>query len=400
MLNPESNTADSNNSSDSHTWDTSAQSNIVSPSSITETYKSYLTCTDAQKQYTCGVFISIILGGLWVGFTQFSKNTYSDSFTAPLIVVYFHTSWLVVFYPVYISVVFIVARGSIQLKQLYSENLKIYKEETKLIRFSLRTCAYCFIWAISNYSYIRALQHLDSVDIIALYSTNQSFVYMLSWIVLFEKFIAIRILAIIFSITGIVLFAYADGFGTYNMWGVVLAVVSASAAAVYKIFCKKFIGEINFGKISLFLSLVGLTNILVLWPFVLLFYFTKTEYFDWHAIPWTPICASAAFTTAHQLVFNYSGVFTIPFFIETALLFGIPLGAIADIVWRKSIFTGMKISALIFIEIGLLLTILPEGWHHHVIRGYRFIKKLFTKQTPEEDINPQPSRFEWRNSIN
>eukprot|EP00106_Octopus_bimaculoides_P002615 XP_014770057.1 PREDICTED: solute carrier family 35 member F4-like [Octopus bimaculoides] len=173
--------------------DTSGQSNIVSSSSMTETYKSFLSCTEAQKQYTCGVLITIILGALWVGFTQFSKNTYTESFTAPLIVVYFHTSWLVVFYPVYITVVFIVARGSIQLKQLYSENLKIYKEETKLVRFSVRTCAFCFIWAISNYSYIRALQLLDSVDVIALYSTNQSFVYMLSWIVLFEKFIAIRV---------------------------------------------------------------------------------------------------------------------------------------------------------------------------------------------------------------
>ncbi|XP_036361841.1 solute carrier family 35 member F4 isoform X2 [Octopus sinensis] len=399
MLTPESNASEGNRS-DSRVWDTSGQSNIVSSSSMTETYKSYLSCTEAQKQYSCGVLITIILGTLWVGFTQFSKNTYTESFTAPLIVVYFHTSWLVVFYPVYITVVFIVARGSIQLKQLYSENFKIYKEETKLVRFSVRTCAFCFIWAISNYSYIRALQLLDSVDVIALYSTNQSFVYMLSWIILFEKFIAIRILAIIFSITGIVLFAYADGFGTSNMWGVVLAVVSASAAAVYKIFCKKFIGEVNFGKISLFLSLVGLTNLLVLWPFVLLFYFTKTEFVDWFDLPWTPLCASAVFTTAHQLVFNYSGVFTITFFIETALLFGIPLGAIADIVWRNSHFSGMKISALVLIEVGLLLTILPEGWHHHVMRGFRFVKELVSKPPPEEDIPPQTSRFEWRNSIN
>ena len=45
----------------------------------------------------------------------------------------------------------------------------------------------------------------------------------------------LQILAMIFSITGIVLFAYADGFGSPNMWGVVLAVTSASAAAVYKV---------------------------------------------------------------------------------------------------------------------------------------------------------------------
>lgn len=73
---------------------------------------------------------------------------------------------------------------------------------------------------------------------------------------------------------------------------------------------------------------------------------------------------------------------------------------VADIVWRNSQFSGMKISALVLIEVGLLLTILPEGWHHHVIRGFRFVKELVTKPPPEEDIAPQTSRFEWRNSIN
>lgn len=70
----------------------------------------------------------------------------------------------------------------------------IYKEEEfKPIRFSVRTLIFCFVWTVGNYSYIRALRLLGAMDVIALYATNQSFVYMLSWIVLFEKFIAIRV---------------------------------------------------------------------------------------------------------------------------------------------------------------------------------------------------------------
>lgn len=39
----------------------------------------------------------------------------------------------------------------------------------------------------------------------------------------------------IFSITGIVLFAYVDGFTGNTMWGVIIAVTSSSMTAVHKV---------------------------------------------------------------------------------------------------------------------------------------------------------------------
>lgn len=44
-----------------------------------------------------------------------------------------------------------------------------------------------------------------------------------------------QIFALILSISGVVLFAYADGFGSHSTWGVVLAICSASALAVFKV---------------------------------------------------------------------------------------------------------------------------------------------------------------------
>lgn len=378
----------------------SNQSNTDTNSTATEIYKRHCTCSHVQKQFVSGVIITIAMGVAWLGFTHFGKNTYTDTFSAPLVVVYFYTSWMIVFYPVYITIAYIVARGSVELKQLFRESIMIYKEEEfKPIRFSVRTLIFCFVWTVGNYSYIRALRLLGAMDVIALYATNQSFVYMLSWIVLFEKFIAIRILAMIFSITGIVLFAYADGFGNPNMWGVVLAVTSASAAAVYKMLIKKFIGEASFGKISLFLSLIGFGNLLCLWPFILLFYLTKTETVDWSILPWTPLCASAVLATVHQFLSNYSGVITFSIFLEMGLLIGIPLCAVADLVWRNAQFPGMRVSAAVLIEIGLLLIILPEGWHTYVMRLCRCLKQEPNPVTSAASSDmPRPSRFEWRNT--
>ena len=54
-------------------------------------------------------------------------------------------------------------------------------------------------------------RHLDcSVDT-ALFATNTSFVYILSWVILHEQFVGIRIMAVILSTTGISLLAYMDG---------------------------------------------------------------------------------------------------------------------------------------------------------------------------------------------
>lgn len=44
-----------------------------------------------------------------------------------------------------------------------------------------------------------------------------------------------QIFALILSVSGVVLFAYADGFGSHSTWGVVLAIASSSALTIFKV---------------------------------------------------------------------------------------------------------------------------------------------------------------------
>lgn len=79
---------------------------------------------------------------------------------------------------------------------LSRENLYIYGPyRFHLGHFAFKTSTLCFLWGTTCYSYVRALDpsFLEATDISALFSTNHNFAYMLSWIVLFEKFVPLRV---------------------------------------------------------------------------------------------------------------------------------------------------------------------------------------------------------------
>ena len=86
----------------------------------------------------------------------------------------------------------------------------------------------------------------------ALFATNASFVYLLSWVILQEQFSGIRIMATILSATGISLLAYMDGVSDSQTLGAVLIASSAAAgSSIYKVMFKKMMGEVSFGQVRL-----------------------------------------------------------------------------------------------------------------------------------------------------
>lgn len=82
------------------------------------------------------------------------------------------------------------------LSNSFRENLHIYGPyDFHVGRFVYKTIILCFLWGLTGYTYVRSLDpsFLETTDISALLTTNHTFVYMLSWIVLFEKFVPLRV---------------------------------------------------------------------------------------------------------------------------------------------------------------------------------------------------------------
>ena len=59
--------------------------------------------------------------------------------------------------------------------------------------YALKVLGISFIWMITGYSYLRAIDLLVCSDLIILFSVNFSLIYMGQWIFLQHKFIPIRV---------------------------------------------------------------------------------------------------------------------------------------------------------------------------------------------------------------
>lgn len=49
---------------------------------------------------------------------------------------------------------------------------------------------------------------------------------------------------------------------------------------------KRIFGEATYGQVSFFFSLIGLLNVVLLWPVVLALHFTGLEVITWNRVPW------------------------------------------------------------------------------------------------------------------
>ena len=79
---------------------------------------------------------------------------------------------------------------TLQLRSTLLSNLNYNSFSGK---FFSRSCMFSMLWVLTNFLYIRGLYALGCSEMISLFATNVSFVYMLSWVVLHEQFVGIRV---------------------------------------------------------------------------------------------------------------------------------------------------------------------------------------------------------------
>lgn len=56
-----------------------------------------------------------------------------------------------------------------------------------------RSLFFCVLWVATHYMLVYALGKLDATAVMALQASSASFVYLLSWVILHEQFVGIRV---------------------------------------------------------------------------------------------------------------------------------------------------------------------------------------------------------------
>uniref|UniRef100_A0A1B6DFH4 EamA domain-containing protein n=1 Tax=Clastoptera arizonana TaxID=38151 RepID=A0A1B6DFH4_9HEMI len=352
-------------------------------------------CSKSAKKIYYGVCVTVCVTASWVGATHAIKYLYfhqpepryssstnkttvvsRKAYNAPFFTTWFCTNFTVLFFPLYMICRLFVTRCQAPT-QILSESVQNFREKGfTTARFLTRCSLFCILWVATNYMYIYSLRTLFATDVMTLFATNVACVYLLSWVILHEQFVGVRIVAVILCDTGVALLAYMDGISGHQsttLSAVVLAAVAAAGSAVYKVLFKKVIGDATYGQVSLFFSLIGLLNATLLWPLCLVLYFTESETLYWDTLPWPALLAASVLSLIANILGNFSVALTYDLFITLGLITAVPVSAALDVVLYGAQFYGMKLAGMILISIGFFLVMFPDNWPDYITRLLRNI---------------------------
>eukprot|EP00069_Balaena_mysticetus_P015724 bmy_09319T0 len=239
--------------------------------------------------------------------------------------------------------------------------------------FFTKAAPFGVLWTLTNYLYLHAIKKINTTDVSVLFCCNKAFVFLLSWIVLRDRFMGVRIVAAILAIAGIVMMTYADGFHSHSVIGIALVVGSASMSALYKVLFKLLLGSAKFGEAALFLSILGVFNILFITCIPVILYFTKVEYWSsFDDIPWGNLCGFSVLLLSkwrspcqdHQR----AGTDRAASGQLKGSLWKPVIQYFVDRYTSKIVFNGVRVVAMVIIGLGFLLLLLPEEWDVWLIK--------------------------------
>ncbi|XP_019902455.1 putative thiamine transporter SLC35F3 isoform X3 [Esox lucius] len=352
-----------------------------------------ITAAQVQK-VLWGVAMVMCVCSSWAGSTQLAKLTFKK-FDAPFTLTWFATTWNCLFFPLYYLGHLCKSPERQPPKQRFRECCRFFGEDGLTVKvFFTKVAPFGLLWILTNYLYLQALRKINTTDVSALFCCNKAFVFLLSWIVLRDRFMGIRIVAAIFAIAGIVMMTYADGFHSNSVMGITSVVTSASMSALYKVLFKMVLGSAKFGEAALFLTIVGGANFVLMSFVPLILYLTGVEYFGPPGdIPWLCLCGVAGLNFAFNILVNFGVAVTYPTSISLGIVLSVPVNAMVDLYTCEIHFNGVRLIAVFIICLGFLMLLLPEDWDQCFIRLHAKIRSK--REEPAEVETGPGSSLNW-----
>lgn len=161
----------------------------------------------------------------------------------------------------------------------------------EIARLSLE---FCILWFLANYFVAACLEYTTVASSTILTSTSSVFTLLFGSLFGVEKFTVRKLLGVLASLAGIILISSMDFTGNHDehrgdfphksrkelVLGDMLAFLSAVLYGLYAVFMKKRIGDESRVNMPIFFGLVGLINVILLWPGFLILHFTGAETFE------------------------------------------------------------------------------------------------------------------------
>ncbi|RDL39736.1 Multidrug resistance efflux transporter EmrE [Venustampulla echinocandica] len=211
---------------------------------------------------------------------------------------------------------------------------------------------FCMLWFGANYLVAACLEYTSVASSTILTSTSSIWTLLFGALVRVEQFSYKKLVGVLASLAGIILISTVDLSGKNNdehrgnfphksqseiAIGDAMAFGSAIMYGIYAIVMKKRIGNEDRVNMPLFFGLVGLFNVIFLWPAFFLLHYTGIETFE---LPptgkiWTIVLLNSASSFLSDYSWAYAMLLTTPLVVTVGLSMTIPLSLIGQMVLSK-----------------------------------------------------------------
>ncbi|XP_051529957.1 putative thiamine transporter SLC35F3 [Myxocyprinus asiaticus] len=308
-----------------------------------------------------GVAVVICICLSWSGCTQLAKITVRR-LNVTFTLTWFSTSWNCVTFPLYYLGHLCCSKDRHSPRQCFRECCQFLGDDGLSLRMLLsRVAPFGVLWTLTSYLYLQGLRRIPATDACALFCCSRAFIFLISWIILRDRFMGVRIVAAILAIGGIVMMTYADGFHSHSVIGISLVVGSASTAAMYKVLFKHVLGSAKLGEAAVYLTVLGGANLVFISAVPLILLLTGAEDFVSPGdLPWLSICGMSALLLVFNFLLNFGVLITLPTLISLGFVLSVPVNAVIDRYMCEIQLNSIRVIAASIICLGFLLLLLPE----------------------------------------
>jgi solute carrier family 35 protein F5 len=221
------------------------------------------------------------------------------------------------------------------------------EEGLTLQETGLLALEFCTLWFLANYFAAACLEYTTVASSTILASTSSIWTLLSGSLMRVERFTLRKFLGVSASLAGVALISMVDVSGETDenrgtfphksprelAIGDTMAFVSAVLYGFYAVFMKKRIGDESRVNMPLFFGLVGLANVLILWPGFIILHYTGVETFQ---LPptrriLTIVLVNSASSLVSDFCWAYSMLLTSPLVVTVGLSLTIPLSLVGQI---------------------------------------------------------------------
>lgn len=115
-------------------------------------------------------------------------------YNAPFFTAWFCTNFALLFFPIYLLGHLAFSNCNESAGAILTNIVRGFRDRGfTAARFLNRCIIFCLLWLITSYLYILSLRALLATDVMALFATNVACAYLLSWVILHEQFVGVRV---------------------------------------------------------------------------------------------------------------------------------------------------------------------------------------------------------------